>query len=307
MLALPTTAEQADLTMTMVRSAAQPAPQAASRPISASTSALISADDGFIRDPSLSGTCSATDRTACFPGNIIPASRITPDGLAMANVYRTMIPLAASYRDEPVGNNATYQLDNPFDWRQDIIRMDYRFNDSQSIYVRYLHDVFDLDFDEIATRLQRTPAAVRQLASRARQRVKADYARREVAAEEGTKLLQAFGLALARGDVDGLARLLVEDAEFLSDGGGVVNAVPQPLRGAARIARAMVGFGKLADWSRMRVKLVTVNGMQGWLQYDMDGTPIQTLALRLADDGRVAGIYVVRNPHKLQHLRQPPE
>lgn len=170
-----------------------------------------------------------------------------------------------------------------------------------------LHDVFDLDFDEIATRLQRTPAAVRQLASRARQRVKADYARREVAAEEGTRLLQAFGLAVARGDVDGLSRLLVEDAEFLSDGGGVVNAVPQPLRGAARIAKAMVGFGKLADWSRMRVKLVSVNGMQGWLQYDMDGTPIQTLALRLADDGRVAGIYVVRNPHKLQHLRQPPE
>lgn len=170
-----------------------------------------------------------------------------------------------------------------------------------------LHDVFDLGFDEIATRLQRTPAAVRQLASRARQRVKADYARREVAAEEGSKLLQAFGLAVARGDVEGLAKLLVEDAEFLSDGGGVVNAVPQPLRGAERIAKAMVGFGKLADWSRMRVKLVSVNGMQGWLQYDADGTPIQTLALRLADDGRVAGIYVVRNPHKLQHLRQPPE
>ena len=55
-----------------------------------------------------------------------------------------MIPLAASYTDQPIANNATYQLDNPFDWRQDIIRVDYRFNDSQSLYVRYLHDVFDL-------------------------------------------------------------------------------------------------------------------------------------------------------------------
>lgn len=102
------------------------------------------ADDGFLRDPLREGTCSATDRTACFPGNVIPADRITPDGRAIANVYRTMIPLAVRYVDEPVGNNATYQLDNPFDWRQDIIRVDYRFNDKQSIYVRYLHDVYDL-------------------------------------------------------------------------------------------------------------------------------------------------------------------
>jgi hypothetical protein len=102
------------------------------------------ADDGFIRDPQRTGTCSAADRTACFPGNVIPANRITADGNALANVYRTMIPLAASYNDAPVGNNATYQLDNPFDWRQDLVRVDYRFNDAQSIYVRYLHDMYDL-------------------------------------------------------------------------------------------------------------------------------------------------------------------
>ncbi len=102
------------------------------------------ADDGFIRDPQRTGTCSATDRTACFPGNVIPSNRITADGLAIANTYRTMIPLAASYNDAPVGNNSTYQLDNPFDWRQDIVRLDYKFNASQSIYLRYLHDMYDL-------------------------------------------------------------------------------------------------------------------------------------------------------------------
>jgi hypothetical protein len=101
-------------------------------------------DDGFLRDPQRTGTCSATDRTACFPGNVIPTNRITADGRAIANVYRTMIPLAAAYNDQAVANNATYQLDNPFDWRQDIIRFDYRFSDSQSVYVRYLHDVYDL-------------------------------------------------------------------------------------------------------------------------------------------------------------------
>jgi hypothetical protein len=101
-------------------------------------------DDGFIRDPQLTGTCSAADRTACFPGNVIPSSRITADGKAIANTYRTMIPLAAAYTDSPIGNNATYQLDNPFDWRQDIVRLDYRFSSSQSVYLRYLHDMYDL-------------------------------------------------------------------------------------------------------------------------------------------------------------------
>ena len=106
--------------------------------------AVGTADDGFIRDPQRTGNCSNVDRTACFPGNVIPSNRITTDGRAIANIYRTMIPLAASYNDAPVGNNATYQLDNPFDWRQDIIRLDYRFSDAQSVYVRYLHDMYDL-------------------------------------------------------------------------------------------------------------------------------------------------------------------
>ena len=170
-----------------------------------------------------------------------------------------------------------------------------------------LHDVFDLDFDEIAQRLQRSSSAVRQLASRARQRVRDGAPRREVASGEGSRLLQAFGLALARGDVEALAAMLVEDAEFLSDGGGVVAAVPRPLHGAARIAQALVGFARLADWSRLRVKFGDINGLQGCLLHDSDGTPIQTLAIRETPEGLIARIYVVRNPHKLRHLHQAPD
>ena len=170
-----------------------------------------------------------------------------------------------------------------------------------------LHDVFDLDFDEVGRRLQRSPAAVRQLASRARQHVKADYARSEVAAEEGERLLRAFGLALARGDVDALARTLADDAEFLSDGGGKATAVPRPLHGAERIAKALVGFGRLVDWTRTRFKTASVNGLAGWLVHDAGGAPIQTLALQFAADGRIERIYVMRNPDKLQHLVQPPQ
>ncbi|MDT7603354.1 MAG: hypothetical protein QOF61_1351, partial [Acidobacteriota bacterium] len=65
---------------------------------------------------------------------------ITPDGRAIANVYRTMIGLATSYNNAPVGNNAVFQQPNPFDYREDLIRLDYRFNASHSIYGRYIHD-----------------------------------------------------------------------------------------------------------------------------------------------------------------------
>ena len=102
------------------------------------------ADDGFIRDPLRTGTCSATNRAACFPGNIIPANRITADGKAFASVYNVMEGLASAYTDTPTANNALYQQPNPFDVRQDILRLDYRVNDKHSVYGRYIHDDYNL-------------------------------------------------------------------------------------------------------------------------------------------------------------------
>jgi RNA polymerase sigma-70 factor (ECF subfamily) len=165
-----------------------------------------------------------------------------------------------------------------------------------------LHDVFDLDFDEVAQRLQRSPAAVRQLASRARTHVQAEHARVEVAAEEGERLLRAFGEALVQGDVEVLARTLTEDAVFLSDGGGKVAAVPRPLHGAELIAKTLAGFFRQAPWAELRTQVVRVNGLPGWLISHADGTPIQTFAFEPAPDGRIARIYVTRNPDKLRHL-----
>jgi RNA polymerase sigma-70 factor (ECF subfamily) len=167
-----------------------------------------------------------------------------------------------------------------------------------------LHDVFDLGYDEVAQRLQRSPAAVRQLAARARAHVQAGHARVEVAAEEGQRLLQAFGQALVQGDIDALACVLADDAVFLSDGGGKVAAVPRPLHGAALIARMLVGFFRLADWSKLQVRAVQVNGLPGWLIVQADGTPVQTFAFEPAADGRIGRIYVTRNPDKLQHLKR---
>ena len=79
-----------------------------------------------------------------FANNTIPQSSFTADGQAIANVYERMIGLAAEYNNAPVANNTTFQLDFPFDWRQDLVRVDYRRSASQSIYVRYLHDNYDL-------------------------------------------------------------------------------------------------------------------------------------------------------------------
>ena len=113
------------------------------------------ADDGFLRDPSkplntcvaqtvTNGVVTAAIRTGCFPGNIMPANRITANGKALANIYTAMEGRAVSYVDTPTGNNAVFQEPNPFDVRQDIIRLDYRFNEKHSIYGRYLHDDYVL-------------------------------------------------------------------------------------------------------------------------------------------------------------------
>ena len=165
-----------------------------------------------------------------------------------------------------------------------------------------LHDVFDVDFDEIARRLQRSPAACRQLAARARQHVRANEVRNEVSDADAERLLQAFGSALARDDVDALAATLAQDAEFLADGGGVVSAVPNPLHGGELIAQVLAGFTKLLDWTRLRIEPARINGRPGGVIYDEEGTAIQTLAFRFAE-GRIASVYVTRNPDKLKHVR----
>ena len=117
------------------------------------------ADDGVLRDPNFAAnTCvgptvnaqgvvtTAATRTGCFGGtnaslwNIIPTARITADGLAIANVYRTAIGLATAFTNSPIGNNITFQQPNPLDYREDLVRIDYRLNSKHTIYGRYIHD-----------------------------------------------------------------------------------------------------------------------------------------------------------------------
>jgi RNA polymerase sigma-70 factor (ECF subfamily) len=159
-----------------------------------------------------------------------------------------------------------------------------------------LHEVFDLDFDEIGRRLERSPAACRQLASRARNHVKADYARREVEEEERARLFGAFSEAVRSFDVDALAKVLAEDAVMLADGGGKVSAVPRPLRGGALIAKTFIGFARLPT-SRWRLEPARINGLPGCVVFDdATGQLVQTMALApsATEPGRIGALYIQR-------------
>ena len=79
-----------------------------------------------------------------FPGGVIPAGRISTDGLAIAKVYGAMIDRALQFTDTPTANNATFQLDFPYKSREDIARFDFQVNSAHRLYLRYLHDMYDL-------------------------------------------------------------------------------------------------------------------------------------------------------------------
>jgi RNA polymerase sigma-70 factor (ECF subfamily) len=164
-----------------------------------------------------------------------------------------------------------------------------------------LHDVFDLDYDEIARHLDRSEASCRQLISRARKNIKADYARREVAQEESERLIGAFMQAVQSRDVSALARLLAEDAVLMADGGGRVSAVPKPLRGGEVVARTFIGFAHMPTSRGWRLVPATVNGLPGCLVVDdlAGGKLVQAIALAPAEGARVGALYIQRNPDKL--------
>ena len=165
-----------------------------------------------------------------------------------------------------------------------------------------LHDVFDMDFAEIATALARSGAACRQLAARARASIKKSRPRFKVSAEEGERLAAAFADAVRRGDAAALAGVLAKDATFISDGGGRVAAVPRPLVGRERVAKAVIGFARLYDPGQMSVRRARINGLAGFVVSSADGRPIQTIAIEPDAQGKIAAIYVQRNPDKLINM-----
>jgi hypothetical protein len=125
-------------------------------------------DDGLLKDPNSSLPCTTANRAGCFGGtnvalrNIIPANRITADGRAIAEVFRTSIGLATVYTNSPIGNNVTFQQPNPLDYREDLLRIDYRINDKHTLYGRYIHDKNEL-IDPFGTFINTQMPTIRNL------------------------------------------------------------------------------------------------------------------------------------------------
>jgi len=165
-----------------------------------------------------------------------------------------------------------------------------------------LHDVFDFDFATIGTMLGRTEEGCRQLAVRARQHVRTGGPRFRVSREAGARLCEAFVQAIVARDPAQLAALLTEEASFRTDGGGVVAAVPRPVVGADQVTRVILGFAKGYAPDAVRVEFGWISGDPGVLLWTTAGALVQAIVLEPAPDGRIAAIYVQRNPIKLRHL-----
>jgi RNA polymerase sigma-70 factor (ECF subfamily) len=159
-----------------------------------------------------------------------------------------------------------------------------------------LHDVFGYEHAEIAAMLERSPAAVRQLAARARRHLADHRPRYEQDAARRQQVAEAFSAAALGGDLGRLMEVLAPDVTFVSDGGGVVAAARKPLHGARQVAKAIMGIVRLTadDYT---VSPSEINGQPGFVVWFRDRVD-SVWTLQIADD-RVAGIHAVRNPAKL--------
>ena len=164
-----------------------------------------------------------------------------------------------------------------------------------------LREVFDLAYDEIAEAVGKSPAAVRQIAHRAREHVAARRPRGVVSQAETRAALEAFQRAAETGDLQRLLSILAPDVVALSDGGGVVQAVLAPVVGARRVARLLtVGLRRIPDAASLQP--AQVNGYPA-LILRLNGEIDTVMAVRI-DDGLITGLYAVRNPEKLSHMEQ---
>jgi RNA polymerase sigma-70 factor (ECF subfamily) len=164
-----------------------------------------------------------------------------------------------------------------------------------------LHDVFEAGYDQVAETLGRSEAACRQLAVRAREHVKDARPRFTVKDDEAARLAAAFLQAVREQDWQGLAALLTEDAVLISDGGGKRKAALRPMIGRDDVLLLIKGVSSRQVWPpEGEVRAARVNGYPGAVFRGEDG--VTTVTFQPGEDGRIAAIYIVRNPDKLRHL-----
>src|ERR1700722_9617099 len=164
-----------------------------------------------------------------------------------------------------------------------------------------LHEVFETPYDEIADIVGKTPAAVRQIAHRARQHVAARRPRMQVGRAEQEATLQKFMAAVTSGDVQGLVEVLAPEVVLIVDGGGLVPAARKPLIGAERVVAFLA---RVADLSDLTATTAWLNGMPG-ARFNVAGD--DTAVSLVIENDLITRIYAIRNPHKLGRLEEVAE
>jgi RNA polymerase sigma-70 factor (TIGR02957 family) len=161
-----------------------------------------------------------------------------------------------------------------------------------------LREVFDVPYDEIAEAVGKSSAAVRQIAHRARQRVAARRPRMAVSRAEQQQVVARFLAALTTGDVQGLMDVLAPDVVAVGDGGGLAPVARHPVTGRERVVALLSRFSQYAP--NVAVATLLLNGAVA-ARIDPAGAFDSAVAFAV-EDGRIARIYTISNPHKLGRL-----
>jgi RNA polymerase sigma-70 factor (ECF subfamily) len=167
-----------------------------------------------------------------------------------------------------------------------------------------LREVFDYSYEEVAGIVGKNPGNCRQILVRARRRMDEGRRRFDVSREERDEVARRFVAAWEDGDLERLIELLAPDATLYGDGGGKAPSIPHPLVGAERIAKALVGWGRVAevDFSLVH-RMAIVNGDPGVVFHDREGRAVWVAGFQVVD-GVVVAVRSILNPDKLAHLNQ---
>jgi RNA polymerase sigma-70 factor (ECF subfamily) len=164
-----------------------------------------------------------------------------------------------------------------------------------------LREVFDYPHEDVARIVGKSPANSRQILARAHAHIDEGRRRFEVSGAEREEVARRFIDAWETGDTDGLVAVLAPDATIYGDGGGKAPAIREPLIGALRVAKALIGWRLMAIGQGVTYRTATVNGEPGVVYYWPDGSVAGAQGLEIAD-GVVVAIRTVLNPDKLAHL-----
>jgi RNA polymerase sigma-70 factor (ECF subfamily) len=167
-----------------------------------------------------------------------------------------------------------------------------------------LADVFDVPFKDIAETVGKSPEACRQLASRARRRVhEARPHRYSPPDDEAARVVAEMLAATTAGDIDGLVRLLAEDAVLVSDGGAHKRAARHPIKGRDRLARFLAKIGKRYDTAQATLASVTLNGELG-IVISLHGEREAAISFEV-ENGLVHEVHIIIADDKLAALDRP--